>query len=197
MARLFRPYDKDASSDAAVSDPVQPAPTEGKKGGPQKKGTPTPRRRDAEKARLQRANPQLSPKEAKKAAAQANRERRMAAMEARDGTPEKSLMRDLVDSRWNLGEFLLPAMMLMLALTFLQNYFPQATTIALVLMYGFLAVVLLDLFLLWRRYRKLLADRMPGTSTKGKGIMMYGWNRAIQVRRLRMPAPQIKRGEAF
>lgn len=197
MARLFRPYDKDAKSETAVSEPAQPAPADGRGTGPQKKGAPTPRRRDAEKARLQRANPQLSPKEAKKAASQANRERRMAAMEARDATPEKSLMRDLVDSRWNLGEFLLPAMMLMLALTFLQTSFPQATTVALVLMYSFLALVLLDLFLLWRRYRKLLAERMPDTSTTGKGIMMYGWNRAIQMRRLRMPAPRIKRGEAF
>lgn len=197
MPRLFRPYDKDKVSDAPVGDP-EPQPQPAATGrGPQKKGVPTPRRRDAERARQQRVNPQLSPKEAKRAASRASREQRMAALAARDATPEKQLMRNLVDSRWNLGEFLLPAMLLMLALTFLQQAWPQATYVALVLMYGFLALVLVDLFLVWRRYKKLLAARLPGVSTKGKGVLMYGWNRAIQMRRLRMPAPAIKRGEEF
>ncbi|GAB3698176.1 DUF3043 domain-containing protein [Mariniluteicoccus flavus] len=195
MARLFRPYSKDAPpAEPEIIDPVvEETPSKG----PRKKGAPTPRRRDAERARLQRVNPQLTPKEAKKAASKANRERRMAALEARDATPEKQLMRDMVDARWNLGEFLLPAMMLMLALTFLQTMWPQATYVTLVLMYGFLALVLLDLALLWRRYKRLLAERHPGASTKGKGIMMYGWNRAIQMRRLRQPAPRIERGAKF
>ncbi|OYO21635.1 hypothetical protein CGZ93_10060 [Enemella dayhoffiae] len=189
---LFRPYRKDVKSDPAVSDP-EPTPEPLAKG-PRKKDAPTPTRRQAEAARKERLNPTLSPKEARRQSAAANRERRMAAMEARDSTPEKQLMRDMVDARWNLGEFLLPAMVLMLALSFLQSVYPQMSMIALVAMYGFLALVLLDLFLLWGRYKKLLAQKHPGVSTKGKGLMMYGFNRSIQMRRLRMPKPTIARG---
>lgn len=191
---LFSSSRKTAKSEPAVSVP-EPASTEPRPKGPRKKDAPTPTRRQAEAARMARVNPQLSRKEAKKQAAAANRERRMAAMEARDSTPEKQLMRDMVDSRWNLGEFLLPAMVLMLALSFLQEVYRQMSTIALVAMYGFLAIVLLDLLLLWQRYKKLLAERHPGVSPKGKGLMMYGFNRSIQMRRLRMPKPTIKRGE--
>jgi hypothetical protein len=36
---------------------------------------------------------------------------------------------------------------------------------------------------------------MPGTPTKG--LLMYGMNRCIQIRRFRMPTPRIKRGEAY
>ncbi|MGI3785016.1 MAG: DUF3043 domain-containing protein, partial [Janthinobacterium lividum] len=34
-----------------------------------------------------------------------------------------------------------------------------------------------------------------GTSTRG--LLFYGANRAIQIRRFRIPAPRIKRGEKF
>ena len=193
---LFSSSRKTAKSESAVSDP-EPVVNEPRPRGPRKKDAPTPTRKQAEAARMNRVNPQVSRKEAKRKAAAANRERRMAAMEARDSTPEKQLMRDMVDSRWNLGEFLLPAMVLMLALSFMQEVYRSMSTIALVAMYGFLAIVLLDLFLLWRRYKKILAERHPGVSPKGKGLMMYGFNRSIQMRRLRMPKPTIKRGEKF
>lgn len=167
--------------------------------GPRKKDAPTPKRREAEAARLKRVNPTLgmNKKEAKKLETQRNREARMKAMEARDGTPEKVLMRDLVDSRWNIGEFLLPAMVLILALTFLQEQVPGMAMISLVLMYAYILVVLVDLAWLWRQYRKLAAERLPNVSLKGKGVMMYGFNRAIQMRRLRLPQPRVNRGEKF
>ena len=48
-------------------------------------------------------------KEARKDAARQARAERMRAVNAREDVPEKALMRDYVDSRFNLGEFLLPA----------------------------------------------------------------------------------------
>jgi hypothetical protein len=41
----------------------------------------------------------------------------------------------------------------------------------------------------------VLAERLPGAPTRG--LMMYGINRAIQIRRFRMPAPRIKRGGSY
>lgn len=165
--------------------------------GPRKKNAPTPTRRQAEAARMARINPALSKKDARRRNAEENRRRRAEAMEAAHATPEKVLMRNLVDSRWNLGEFLLPAMMVFLALSFMQSVWSGMTMVALVLMYGYVALVLVDLFLLWRKYKKLAAQRLPGVELKGRGVLMYGMNRAIQMRRLRMPKPAIPRGGAY
>lgn len=179
---------------APPAEPVSPVPAAK---GPRKKDAPTPTRRQAEAARLERLNPTLSKKEARKRNAEENRRRRAVAMEAAHASPEKQLMRSLVDSRWNLGEFLLPAMMLFLALSFMQSTWGGMTFVSLGLMYGYLAMVLLDLVMLWRRYKRVLAERHPGIDVKGKGVLMYGLNRSIQMRRLRMPKPVVARGGAF
>ena len=44
-----------------------------------------------------------------------------------------------------------------------------------------------------RKIRKLVNEKFPDASTKGLG--MYGWLRSTQMRRLRAPAPQVKRGD--
>lgn len=165
--------------------------------GPRRKDGPTPTRRQAEAARMARLNPHLSKKEARQRNAAANRTRRMAAVEQRDGTPERQLMRNLVDSRLSPGEFLLPAMMVFLALSFMQQQWAGASLVSLTLMYGYILFVLLDLFLLWRRYKRLAAQRLPRVELKGKGVMMFGFNRTIQMRRLRMPRPTVERGGTF
>lgn len=188
---LFR-----AKKDPEPTPAAEPEPAPAVRG-PRKKEGPTPTRRQAEAARLQRLNPQLSKKEARRRNAEESRKRRMEMVESRDGTPERRLMRDMVDSRWSLGEFLLPAMMLFLALSFLQQSWGSASVVSLGLMYGYIALVLLDLFRLWRRYKRVAAERFPGLELKGKGVMMYGFNRSIQIRRMRMPRPVVERGGSF
>lgn len=160
-----------------------------------KKDRPTPSRREAEAARRERVRPTLSKKDARRRDASANRVERARAMQARDATPEKQLMRDYVDARRNLGEFLLPSLIVILALTFLNSALPQLTLVTTGIMYLFIILVVVDCVLLWRGFRKVLRDRMPRSSTQG--LMFYGMNRAIQIRRFRIPAPRIKRGEEF
>ena len=55
-----------------------------------------------------------------------------------------------------------------------------------------LFIVLFDLWYMWRGFKLLLAERLPGTATRG--LLSYGVNRAIQIRRWRIPGPRIKRG---
>ena len=62
-------------------------------------------------------------------------------------------------------------------------------------MYAFILLVLLDCFLMWRGFKKVLAERLPKASPEG--LLMYGMNRSIQIRRFRMPAARIKRGEEY
>ncbi|MFP5282576.1 MAG: DUF3043 domain-containing protein [Actinomycetes bacterium] len=163
--------------------------------GRSKKDRPTPSRKEAEAARRQRVTRTLSKREARLEASRANRSARMRAVNAREMTPEKTLLRDYVDSRFNIGEYLLPSLVVILAATFLGSAFPRVTLLATAVMYLYILLVIADGFLLWRGFKKLLATRLPGVSPRGLG--MYGMNRSIQIRRFRVPPPRVKRGQAF
>lgn len=159
--------------------------------GTRKKGGPTPTRKQAEAARRERLTKTVDKKEA----ARLQRSERQRAMTAMDQTPEKQLARDYVDSRRRIGEFLLPGMIVILGASLTYSVAPALSMYATVLMYVFIAAVLIDLFLLWRGFKSLLAQRLPKASTRG--LMMYVFNRSIQIRRFRRPAPRIKRGEPY
>lgn len=160
-----------------------------------RKPGPTPSRKEAEAARRQRVTQTYSKKESRALASRQNRSDRMRALAARDNTPEKALMRDHVDARFSIGEVLLPALVLILATSFLNTIFPAAATVGTIVMYLYVLLVIGDLFLMWRGYKKVLAARLPGSSTKG--LLFYGANRAIQIRRFRIPPPRVKRGEKY
>ena len=179
------------NSQAAVPEPtttINTAPTG-------KKDRPTPTRREAEAARRQRMTTTLNKKEARQTASRQSRAARMKAISAREAAPEKVLMRDYIDARFNLGEFLLPSVVVILAVTILGSYWPAVTLIATLAMYLFILGVFVDGYLMWRRFKKVLAARLPKASPKG--LLMYGMTRSTQIRRFRSPAPRIKRGEAY
>ena len=160
-----------------------------------RKSAPTPSRKEAEAARRQRLTQTYTKRESRAMTSQQNRSERMRALAARDATPEKALMRDHVDARFSIGEILLPALVLILATSFLNTIFPRAAVIGTVVMYVYVLAVLVDLALMWRGFKKVLARRQPGASTRG--LLFYGANRAIQIRRFRIPAPRVKRGEKY
>lgn len=175
-------------------EPLSPSP-DPTAGGRARKDRPTPSRKEAEAARRQRVTRTMSKREARQEASRASRASRTRTMNAREMTPEKALLRDYVDSRFNLGEYLLPSLVVILAATFLSSALPRVTLFATIAMYLYVTLVLLDGYLLFRGFKKLLAARLPGASPRGLG--MYGMNRSIQIRRFRMPPPRVKRGEAF
>jgi hypothetical protein len=160
-----------------------------------KKDRPTPTRKEAEAARRQRMTTKLSKKEARAAASRQSRIERMKAISAREATPEKVLMRDYIDARFNLGEFLLPGVVVILLISLVGSYWPRLTLITTLAMYMFIVGVFFDGYLMWRGFKKVLASRLPKASPKG--LLMYGMARSTQIRRFRRPLPRIKRGEAY
>jgi hypothetical protein len=160
-----------------------------------KKDRPTPTRKEAEAARRQRVTTTLSKKEARAASSRHARAERMKAVSAREAAPEKVLMRDYIDARFNIGEFLLPSVVVILAVTILGSYWQAVTLIATLAMYLFILAVFVDGYLMWRGFKKVLAARLPKASPKG--LLLYGMTRSTQIRRFRTPAPRIKRGEAY
>jgi hypothetical protein len=185
---LFRRGTTPANDGSTTTEP-EPRDPSGRKPGP------TPSRKEAEAARRQRVTQTYSKRESRALSSRQNRSERMRAMAARDNTPEKALMRDYVDARFSIGEILLPALVLILATSFLNQILPRAAAVGTAVMYAYVLAVLADLFLMWRGYKKVLAKRLPGTSTRG--LLFYGANRAIQIRRFRIPPPRIKRGEKY
>lgn len=186
---LFRSKDSSPATDERTD--TEPEPEVAQVGGPKKKEAPTPTRRQAEAARRER----LTKKRTKKDTTRANRAARMKAMQERDSTPEKALLRDYIDSRRSVGEFLLPGVLLMFAGLFLSQLAPGIASIATLVIYLLFAAVLVDMFLMWRGFKRVLADRLPRSSTRG--LLMYGMNRSIQFRRFRMPKPRIRRGDRY
>lgn len=174
------------------SEPVEePQPAPGAK-----KAVPTPSRREAEAARRQRLNPQLSPKEARRRERATQAKARERALAAQDAEPSRVLMRNFVDSRFNLAEFAMPVLFSLLLVTMALSMVPSLLGFSewfLFVSWGYIALMMLDTWLMWRRYKVLLAERHPGTPLQG--LLSYGFNRQFTFRRWRRPAPQVKRGE--
>jgi hypothetical protein len=175
----------------AEPEPAPPSPV----GPGVKKARPTPTRKEAEAARRQRVNRPMSNRQARQVAARQARAERMKTMAQRDQSPEKALMRDYIDARLNLGEFLLPSVVVILAITLLGSYFPDVAILTTLLMYLFILAVIVDGFLMWRGFKRVLAERLPNVPTRG--LMMYGMTRSTQIRRFRIPPPRLKRGDRY
>lgn len=181
------------------------------------KGRPTPKRREAEgKRRGPVAPPPRTTREAmkrnkeqRKANPQTKDERRTAAKERqarmaagderyllpRDKGPVKAYVRDLIDSRRNLTGLFMPlAVLVLVALVvpfpLLQQY---ATLLSLVL----LLAMVVEGFFLGRRVAKLARQKFPKETINGRSIGWYAFVRSSQIRKLRMPKPRVKPGDAI
>jgi len=172
--------------------------------GSQKKGRPTPKRKEAQASTkissLAPASTKIEKKRAKDAARLARMNQRAAymrgdesALPLRDRGPEKKFVRNFIDSRRSIGEYFLPVVGFVLVLSLIPiSIFAVA---GIVVMYSVLLFSVVDGFLLSRKIKAEVAERFPGKSTKGLGL--YGWLRSTQMRRMRAPKPQVKAGEKF
>ena len=184
------------SGKAPDSTPTVPDPAAaGDPGRPAGKTAATPTRREAEAARRQRINPQLTPKEAKARQRAESATARQRALSSADATPARALMRDVIDSRRNLLEYALPAMMLLLVITMLVPPTSPVFVYLTAVTWVFMALLFVDLFLIWRRFKQLAAARIPNEPTRG--MLAYAFNRAMTFRRMRMPKPRVDRGAAI
>ena len=165
------------------------------------KGKATPSRKQQEAANRRPLIGDKS-KEARAAEkARASEERRIARegmmrgeekyLPIRDRGPQKRFARDIVDSRFTAGELVMPAMFIFLITTATNIYELQLAS--LVLMWGLFVVVIIDALILGRRVKKLSAQKYTEANVE-KGIAWYAGMRSLQMRPMRLPKPQVKRG---
>jgi hypothetical protein len=163
-----------------------------------KKGKPTPKRKESQaKLKVSPLSPTAS-KEAKKTLKAQARVRRLesraaymrgeeSALPVKDKGPARRFVRNYVDERKSVTEYFLVFIMFILFLTVIPS--PAVQLGAIALMYSAMIWVAIDGFLLSRRVKKIVAEKFPGEPTKGLGL--YGWMRSTQLRRLRAPSPQV------
>jgi hypothetical protein len=166
------------------------------------KGRPTPKRSEAQTQRRRAQTVPTDRKEAMRRQREARRadlarQRQALAsgderyLPARDKGPVRRFVRDYVDSRFCVAEFFLPLAVLILILSSLPN--TQLKNIALLLWLAVIALIVVDSVGIWLRLKKQLNTRFPDEPKRG--AVAYGLMRTLQLRRLRLPKPQVKRGE--
>ena len=169
------------------------------------KGRPTPKRAEAQG---RRPGPPPPPPTTRKEAYKRNREQQAAnrgsqraaalagddsALPARDRGPARRLVRDVVDTRRNAGSAFLVVAGLVLVGYFIPS--PAVQNYTVYVWFAFFLVIMADSFVLGRRIRRVLAERMPDHPERTRTLVWYGISRATMVRRWRFPKPRVALGE--
>lgn len=163
------------------------------------KGRPTPTRKEreaankrpivvADRAEARRINRERDRVErAKASAGYAAGDERYLPM--RDRGPQKKWVRDYVDARLSAGEFVIPVMFLVIVLMYLP--LPEISAYSTVALLGYFALVILDSVVLGFSVRRRLTAKYG--EGKVERVRWYAAMRALQLRMMRMPKPQVKR----
>ncbi|KQR43239.1 hypothetical protein ASF87_15615 [Microbacterium sp. Leaf161] len=171
------------------------------------KGRATPTRAEQEAAR--RRPLVANTKEAKAAARAELNERRNRAqaglaageekyLPARDKGPQRRWVRDYVDAGWHPAEFVMGVMVLVILISLLPanlaiGGFAIAGWAYLVMM-AYLILAIGGMVLLGMRVKRKIAAKF-GKERMERGLGWYAAMRSLQMRFMRLPKPQVKRGE--
>ncbi len=213
---------EDAGADALETDVVDDAEnieSTRRTGYTEGKGRPTPKRRDAEKkrgpvapppmtraearARRKEMRTTMSKEEQKEARAKQRalrnevRERRMAGEEdyllPKDRGPVRRYVRNIVDSRRNFAGLFTPLALVFIVLVYALPQYSALVSIALLL---FVVMVVVDCVYVGKMVNRRVAERYPDSTDGGFKLGWYAASRTLQMRKLRVPKPQVERGEA-
>jgi hypothetical protein len=166
------------------------------------KGRPTPTRKEAQAAARERARAGMD----KKAAQKLLREKRTASnrkmreglrtgeekyLPARDQGPVRRFVRDWVDSRISVAEFLLPLLIVIMVLQ--ASGSPRMQSFSSGLWAATILLLLVDTFWIRMRLRRALRAKFPDESLRG--TTFYALVRILQLRFMRLPKPRVKIGQ--
>jgi len=180
-----------------TAEPTEPA----AEASPRGKGRPTPSRAEREAARKRPLVADTKEaRQRRKAELAAQREKARIGMAAgddkylpvRDKGPQRRFVRDFVDAGWHLGELIMPLMVVVILVTFLQSL-PVIQVYAFIILWVFIVLVIIDMVITATRVKRAATRRFGDRRERGLG--WYGAMRTIQMRWMRLPKPQVKRGQ--
>lgn len=165
------------------------------------KGHATPTRKEKEAARKRPlvVSDRGAARRMERTQLQAQRDRARVGMAAgdekflptRDRGPQKRYVRDYVDARFSIGELLIPLMVVVIVLTFVPQ--PEVQSIGIVALWGFFFVAILDVVVLGFILTRKLGEKFG--KDRVEKVRWYAAMRALQLRIMRLPKPQVKRGQ--
>ncbi len=172
-----------------------------------RKGRATPSRKEAEAARKARLKKPVSRKDQAKRERAKRDEFRAKQREAiksgddrylpaREQGPVRHFARDFVDRRRNVAEYLIPFLFVILIFLFVAGVsgHPEWTNFATAVFYPVIIIgVVVDEVRLVRSLRKALKARF--SPEEAKGTSAYAVLRSSQLRRMRIPKPQLNHGD--
>lgn len=164
------------------------------------KGRPTPKRREQEAANRRPliADDRKVARQQHKQAVAEERARMRRALDTgeerylppRDKGPQRRFARDYVDARWGVGEWLIIGVLVFLGLSFIPT--PTMQMASTVGMLAFVFLVIFEGFWVGRQVKKRVEAKF---GVMEPGTRWYAAMRSTQMRRMRLPRPQVKRGE--
>lgn len=167
------------------------------------KGHATPTRKEREAANKRPLVPtdrKLAAKEARAANAAARERARVGLaagderyLPARDKGPQKKYARDYVDARFSIGELLIPIMLVIILISFIQVPGSDPYIVANIangIMWLFVAVLLVDVMIMTARMKSRMVKKFGSVE---RGVRWYAMMRTLQMRFMRMPKPQVAR----
>lgn len=107
---------------------------------------------------------------------------------SRDKGPQRRFIRDYVDARYSVGEVLIPLMFLVILLSLV----PALAAYSFIALYAFFLFVVVDSLVVGFIITKKLSAKF-GADRVQRGSRWYAGMRAIQMRPMRLPKPQVKR----
>lgn len=110
---------------------------------------------------------------------------------AKDRGEQRRFIRNTIDARWNVGEVMMPVLILFLLVGFIAAQ-TAAASYSLLFVWAFVLLFVLDCAVLWFMLRRKLTA--AGQDFQ-RGNFLYILTRAWQLRFLRLPKPQVKRGQ--
>jgi hypothetical protein len=173
------------------------------------KGRPTPKRSESQR---RRTGPVAPPPQTRKEAAKRQKEAAAASrarvkdgaargddryLSKRDAGPVRALVRDTVDARRNVGVLLLPLAVILVIAQAVSGATdePGILDLALLIWLAGLLALAADLVLTALAIRKAVHEQFPEEGRTGRHIS-YGLLRSTVFRRLRLPAPRVRPGDA-
>lgn len=156
------------------------------------KGRPTPKRRDREAANRHPlvVNDRKQAREREREARETARAGMMAGdpryLPERDRGPQKKFVRDLVDSRFTIGELVMPILILFILTALIPN--TTITTISTMVLYVFVLVLVVDCVVVAIQVRRRVKARF-GADNLERRLGWYAAMRSMQMRAMRIPRP--------
>ena len=201
--------DSESAPGVPSAEPVTTAGTTAPKGRPTPKRTdrrrgpvaPAPltaaearqRRKEMRKTMTKEERREAKAKE--RAALGQRRERMLSGEEAyllpRDKGPVRRYVRDIVDSRHNFLGLFMPAA---IAMIFVMMLMPKVQYYTSPLMLLFMVVMAIDAVFLARKVNRAVDAKFPDNTETRFKLGLYAASRASQLRRLRIPRPQVSPG---